>query len=211
MEAKKRLVGFLALSAIIFGGVASLGAAESRLARPEAALGGGKVGGFFGAVSDWTVSAFGRERTRPQDPKDRRRPCLEVRIEARIKHNARGFHTIAGCYGPGYTTPTSEPLIAVADMQGSTVVGMAFAPAVTDLKASFADGRQETIDLPRLRPRQAKRIARERFRYAAFAVKGQWCPNHLVALNAAGLPLWELEEQGCPASSGADRWVEAMT
>lgn len=210
MEAKRRIVGVLALSAIIFGGVASLGVAESRPARPEAALRRGKVRGFFGTISDWTVSAFGREGSRRQ-PKDGRRPCLEARIETRIRHNARGFHTIAGCYGPGYTTPTSEPLIAVAEMQGSTVVGLAFAPTVTALEASFADDTEETIDLRQLKPRAAKRIARERFRYAAFAVKGRWCPSHLVALDAAGQRLWERDEQGCLASSGAPEWREAMS
>jgi hypothetical protein len=217
LKAKGSILGFLAVAAVLCAGAASAGAAGhglapvpplgSSLVRPTADLGGGKVGRY-----SWKISAFGREGRLPLAPHDRQRPCLEAYVTEKD-----GLDDLAGCYGPGHLTATSEPLMLIREEpvgSGSptmTLVGMAFAPAAAQLEVSFADGSHETIDLRRLNPAPARRIARERFGYTAFAVKGSWCPDRLVSLNAAGESLWEVQERSCPSHAGADGWVEGVS
>jgi hypothetical protein len=198
LNAIKRLAGLLALSAIVYGGAVSPVAAESSLTRPEAPLGAGRIGNL-----DWAVSAYSQEGNRPLRAHDRQRPCIEARLEWSV-----GLHSNAGCYGPRYLTPTSEPMMIVVKELGKTAVGLAFAPAATDLTETFADGSQKTIHLRRLKQGPAQRMGRERFRFAAFAMEGEWCPKHLVSLNAAGQPLWEADEERCPNGNGT---VEGIT
>jgi hypothetical protein len=214
---KRPVRGVLAASAVLLVGAASASAAfhspahfvahPSSQVRTEVRLASGSMGRH-----GWTVKAF-REGDLPKGPRARRRPCLETRIE-------RGslFQSLAGCYWKsGYLTAASEPLVLTTSRPylsahpTMTAVGMAFAQAVTHLKAVFADGSEETIHLRMLNLRQARRVGQTRFRYAAFAVKGSWCPERLVSLNADEQPLWEAVEPSCPLASRRGQVVEGIS
>lgn len=217
MRMKRPMPGVLAASAVLLVGAASASAAfyspagavaqPSRQARIEVPLGSGNMGRH-----NWTVKAI-RPIGPAKGPRARRRPCLETRIE-------RGslFVSIEGCYwNSEYLTPASEPLILatrrpfLSPDPTMTAVGMAFPPAATHFKAVFADGSEETIHLRLLKLRQARRVGQTRFRYAAFAVKGSWCPERLVSLNADEQPLWESVELRCPVASRHGEVAEGIT
>ena len=72
-----------------------------------------------------------------------------------------------------------------------TAVGMMFAPAVRRVRATYADGSTQTFHLSALTPAEARQAGLARFRYAAFATRGEWCVEQLVGESASGRVLWD--------------------
>jgi hypothetical protein len=136
-----------------------------------------------------------------------RHPCLLVGTKKQVGR----FNFSAGRYrdcvdSADELTATSAPLIAsgTAPSHGRartpTAVGMIVAPAVHTIRVTLADGSRMSIRPLRLTPAQARRAGLRRFRYAAFFVRGLWCPRQLVSRSAPGTTLWD---------SGADDSVAA--
>jgi hypothetical protein len=68
---------------------------------------------------------------------------------------------------------------------------MIFAPQARRLRVTLADGSRRTIHLQRVSRRQARAAQLAPFRYAAFATRGEWCAERLVAEAASGRVLWD--------------------
>jgi hypothetical protein len=106
---------------------------------------------------------------------------------------------------PGRLAATEPPLVASgivlvdATQPKMTAVGMIFAPQVRRLRVTFADGTTETIPADRPTPDQSRRGGLAGLRYAAFSVRGAWCPERLVSQSASGRTLWDggIETQAC--------------
>jgi hypothetical protein len=182
--------------ALLALGVLALSAASATAAapRPDPWLGlaGGKVGHF-----NWSV-----ETKRPDGPVGAgqpatRRPCLLVGTTLQVSRFDLRRSRSRQC-APAYgLTASGPPLIAKgvqSDAGGRrtlTAVGMMFAPAVRRVRATYADGSTQTIHLSALTPAEARQAGLARFRYAAFATRGEWCVEQLVGESASGRTLWD--------------------
>ena len=80
---------------------------------------------------------------------------------------------------------------------------MIFAPAVERVRVTYGSGATATLSLNQLSRGQARDANLHRFRYTAFAVRGLWCAERLVSLDAAGRPLWDsgTDENECDPES----------
>jgi hypothetical protein len=72
-----------------------------------------------------------------------------------------------------------------------SAIGMIFAPAARRVRLTLAGGRPETVRLRKFDPARADGVRLPPFRYAAFAIHGEWCAERLVSLSASGAVLWD--------------------
>jgi hypothetical protein len=92
---------------------------------------------------------------------------------------------------------TGPPLIASAAQPSSeapvkmSAVGMIFAPAARRVRLTLPGGQTETLRLRKFDPAQADGVQLPPFRYAAFAIRAEWCAERLVSLSASGAVLWD--------------------
>jgi hypothetical protein len=135
-------------------------------------------------------------------------PCLLVGAKWQLSSFSFRRSRYRTCTnGDGRLTALDPPLIGsgvlTGDDKGITAVGIVVPPAVRRLRVTLSDGHTSAIPLQRLTPQQARRARLGRFRYAAFAVRGSWCAERVVTLNARGAPLWDsgTDEYPCSASN----------
>lgn len=149
-------------------------------------------------------------------------PCLLV--AASWRSGPLEFHrsTYRECASPAVLGRYGSPLIASATQQSAgasvqmSAVGMIFAPATRRVRITLAGGRTETIHLRRFEPSHARGAELPSFRYAAFAIRGEWCAERLVSLGASGAALWDsgLDDYECgvdddPHFAGQPRQLKA--
>lgn len=171
------------------------------------------VGLDSGRVGDYLWEVKAKRKTRSGGQAGSRRPCLLVGTTWRQGpfnlHRSR-YRACAGA--ASHLRASDSPLIAtgVQPSSGSavdmTAVGMIFAPAVRRVQVTLAGGRRQTVHLHRFSRAQARSARLSHFEYAAFATRGLWCAERLVAQSRAGKTLWDsgTDEFGCGAGdSGA--------
>jgi hypothetical protein len=154
------------------------------------------AGGHFGHYR-WMAAAKRADGPAGAGRQGARRPCLVLSTTWEIgTYNYRRSRN-RQCAGSSGLSASEPPLVA-SGMQPSTgaqvkmtAVGMIFAPAVRRLRVTLADGSRRTIRLDRLTARQARMTGLAPFRYAAFAFRGEWCAERLVAESAGGRALWD--------------------
>jgi hypothetical protein len=134
-----------------------------------------------------------------------KRPCLLV--AASLRTGPLEYHRSAyrECAPTAALSRTGPPLIASAAQPSTgpsvkmSAIGMIFSPAARRVRITLAGGRTETIRLRRFEPAHARGIELPPFRYAAFAIRGEWCAERLVSLGASGAVLWDsgIDDYAC--------------
>jgi hypothetical protein len=194
------LIPLIALVALLAATPTAI--AEHQLT-PFATLGSGKTGQYLWGV--WAKRPGGREGVGPHAGQ---RPFLTVGIaRPSLGHTYIESDSGLGFGIPGHLAAKRAPLI-VTNTSGEgkaqiTVIGMAFAPATRRIDLTRPSGNHETIWLHELNPKQAKKARLERFRYATFAVWGNWCFNQMVSFNAREARLWDSGPGQCPIEESA--------
>jgi hypothetical protein len=126
-----------------------------------------------------------------------KRPCLLV--AASWRSGPLEFHrsTYRECAPKAALSRTGPPLIASAAQPSSkasvkmSAIGMIFAPAARRVRITLAGGRKESVPLHSFEPAHARGVELPRLRYAAFAIRGEWCVERLVSVSASGAVLWD--------------------
>jgi hypothetical protein len=186
---RKRLI--LLTLGVLASSVASATAAAPR-PDPWLGLAGGHLGKFL-----WSV-----ETKRPDGPAGAgqpatRRPCLLVGTSLQVSPFDLRRSRSRQCAAASGLSAFDPPLVAKGVQAGAggrgtvTAVGMMLAPAARRVRATFADGSTQTIHLSALTPAEAREVGLARFRYAAFATRGDWCVERLVVQSASGRTLWD--------------------
>lgn len=168
---------------------------------PWVGLDNGRVGDYL-----WEV----KTKRKPQGSRNgaARRPCLLVGTTWQLgPYNFRRSRYKACAGARGHLTAVDPPLVAtgvqpsIGRSVDMTAVGMIFAPAVRRVHVTLAGGRRQTIRLHRFSRRQSRVARLGRFEYAAFATRGLWCAERLVAKSRTGRTLWDsgTDEFGCGA------------
>jgi hypothetical protein len=133
-----------------------------------------------------------------------KRPCLLVAASWRTGPLEYHRSTYRECASTTALSRTGPPLIASAAQPSAetsvkmTAIGMIFAPPARRVRITLAGGRRESVPLRKLEPAHARGVELAPFRYAAFAIHGEWCAERLVSLSAGGAVLWD---------SGVDDYV----
>ena len=147
---------------------------------PWFGLDSGRVGDY-----QWSVKA-------------RQRPCLLVGTSQQVGPYSYRKSKYRACAGSTTHLATSEPPLIAASMQPTsaataeiTAVGMIVAPTARRVRITLSNGQRATIPLEKPTTAQASASMLGRFRYAAFAVRGSWCPERIVSQDAAGRTLWD--------------------
>jgi hypothetical protein len=157
----------------------------------------GLAGGHLGAF-EWSVKVKRPEGRAGAGPLGALRPCLLV--GTKYEPGSAGFSRIQyrACAGArGRLGATDPPLLRSGGLTstraaaGITTVGMVAAPAVHSIQVATGGGEWRTVRLHRMSRSQAKEAGLGRLRYAAFAVRGVWCSERVITLNAAGHQLWD--------------------
>ena len=68
---------------------------------------------------------------------------------------------------------------------------MIFSSKVHQVQVSYADGTTATIPANELSADQSRDGELSGLRYAAFSVRGPWCPERMASISATGRTLWE--------------------
>ena len=171
---------------------------------PWTRLAGGRLGGHL-----WSVKLKPSQGPRgaSQGP---RNPCVMVGMM--VRHGPFDFDRtrLRRCTrAPEHLSASAPPLIAAAEQPGQagtsplSTVGIVLASAVRRVRVTFAGGRKMTIALRPLTPSEASAASLASLRYAAFAVRGPWCPERLVSQDAAGKTLWDSGPNGYACRSYA--------
>jgi len=175
------LVACLSLFAIATAAPASSSPAPG----PWFGLDSGRVGDY-----QWSVKA-------------RQRPCLLVGTSQQVGPYSYRKSKYRACAGSSTRLATSEPPLIAASMQPTsasdaeiTAVGILVAPAARRVRIILPSGNWATIRLQKPTTAQASASMLGRFRYAAFAVRGSWCPERIVSQDAAGRTLWDSGDDG---------------
>jgi hypothetical protein len=167
-------------------------------------LGAPKVGqwveldkGSEGKNFFWSIKAKLGEGTTGRGSLGAQRPCLLVATTwrtGRLEYQRSKFRQ---CASASPLRRAGPPLIA-SGMQPSSgaarqfsAVGMIFALAARRVRLTLSGGRTKTIRLRDLDPAQRRAAGLGRLRYAAFAIRGEWCAERLVSLGAGGKILWD--------------------
>jgi hypothetical protein len=180
-HAGKSLSGALAALAL---GAAVAAPAISAPSAPWAELGGADSGSYR-----WSVKARRSAAAKG--------PCLMVAASWRSGPLEYHRSTYRECAADPDLRRSGPPLIAVGAQPGTgapakiSAVGMLFAPAARRLRITFAGGRTDTIGLRKLDSAEAGAARLRAFRYAAFAIRGEWCAERLASLSAGGRVLWD--------------------
>jgi hypothetical protein len=196
-------VGWLAFAALalisFFAAMAP--ATGSPVASPWVGLANGRLGDYR-----WTVKIKRQEGRAGAGQDGALRPCILVRTKWEVgDYNYRRSSYRACAQAPGHLDAKDPPLVGSGVQPGAgaapgvTAVGMVVARAVKRVRVVLANGTGQTIRLHQLSRRQASAAELGRFRYAAFAVHGEWCAKRVITLNAGGAALWDSgeEEDGC--------------
>jgi hypothetical protein len=137
-------------------------------------------------------------------------PCLIVAASWRSGPLEYRRSSDRECAAASALRRSGPPLIAVGAQPSTrapakiSAVGMLFGLAARRLRITFAGGRTETILLRRLDSAQADAAHLRPFRYAAFAIRGEWCAERLVSLSAGGRVLWDSGVDGYRCGSGGE-------
>jgi hypothetical protein len=124
-------------------------------------------------------------------------PCLLVAASWRSGPLEYHRSSYRECASTPALSRTGPPLIASAAQPsaGSSVkmsaIGMIFAPAARRVRITLAGGRTESVPLRSFERADARGVGLPPFRYAAFAIHGEWCVERLVSLSAGGAVLWD--------------------
>jgi hypothetical protein len=194
-----KTVGLIALALIALAAAAVAPASAGETTRGWLDLAGGHLGEYR-----WTVETKRPDGAVGAGRRGTRRPCLLVGTVWRTGPYSYRRSRSRRCTGRDGLSASQPPLVASGTQPSSggpaklTAVGMIFAPQARRLRVVLADGSKRTIHLERLSRRQAHSAGLAPFRYAAFATRGEWCAERLVAENAAGRVLWD---------SGVDGYV----
>ena len=141
-------------------------------------------------------------------PAGAHRPCLLVGTTWQVGPFDFRRSRYRACTGPKGRLNADDPPLIATGVQPSTgnsvdmtAVGMIFAPKVRRVKVSLPGGRQQVVHLHRLSHRQARAARLGRFAYAAFARRGLWCAERMIALSGSGRVLWDsgTDAFGCGA------------
>jgi hypothetical protein len=185
-----------ALAALAFA-AAVAAPAISAPTGPWAELGGQDRGSYR-----WSVKA------RPSA--EGKGPCLMVAASWRSGPLEYHRSTYRECAATPALRRFWPPLIAVGAQPSTaapakiSAVGMLFAPAARRLRVTFAGGRTDTIGLRKLDSANAGTAWLRAFRYAAFAIRGEWCAERLVSLSAGGRVLWDSGVDGYRCGSSGE-------
>ena len=165
-----------------------------------------------GASSAWVVLDSGRQgdylwsvkASRSGGPdaagsqSDAHKPCLLVGtkwLRGRFSYGGSRYQQCADT--PGTIAATEAPLVASGVVPSSgpqaqlTAVGMIFSSKVRRVQITDSDGTTATIVANELSTDQSRGGGLAGLRYAAFSVRGPWCPERLVSLSGSGRTLWE--------------------
>jgi hypothetical protein len=185
------------LALVVAGGLLAVltgpGAAAAAAPSPWIGLDNGRLGEY-----EWSVKAKHPGGRAGAGPQGAQRPCLLVGTTWQLSPYSLRRSKYRTCADPtGRLAASESPLIATSVQPTSatdaemTAVGMLFAPAARRVRVTFAGGASETIPLDQITPTQAESAKLGRFHYAAFAVRGMWCPERLATQDAAGRTLWD--------------------
>jgi hypothetical protein len=160
---------------------------------PWIGLAGGKVGKY-----EWTVRAHRPGGAAGAGPRGPQRPCLWVGASLKIGRYSYRRSKYQDCAGRGeHLKAGGPPLLATATPPSTgasveiTAVGMMFAPGARRVRITLSDGTTATVRLGQLSAKQAHEARLARVRYAAFVVRGVWCAERMVSLDAQGRTLWD--------------------
>jgi hypothetical protein len=135
--------------------------------------------------------------------KAKQRPCLLVGTSRKVGPYSYRKSKYRACAPSTTNLATSEPPLIATSVQPTsataaeiTAVGMIVAPAARRVRITLPNGNRATIPLERPSPAQASASMLGRFRYAAFAVRGWWCPERIVSQDASGRTLWDSGSDG---------------
>lgn len=197
----RRRVWAALLVACLLALTASLARAADRPVGEWVGLASGKVGSY-----QWSVKAR-RGGGAAVDRSSLPRPCLLVGASWPVGRYSYGRVKARQCStGSGRLSAGGPPVIASGPQPGRgypakvTAVGMLVAPAARRVVVTLANGNEKTIPLQRLNGARAGEAGLREFRYAAFVVRGSWCPERLVTETAAGRALWDSGEDGYACS-----------
>jgi hypothetical protein len=144
----------------------------------------------------WAVKASAKAATK--------RLCLLVAASWRsgqLEYHRSAYRECAPTAGLSRSGP---PLIASATQPSSeapvqmSAIGMIFPSAARRVRITLFGGKTETLQLRGFEPVHARGVELPPLRYAAFAIRGEWCAERLVGLSANGTVLWD---------SGVDDYV----
>jgi len=196
-------VGALALLSVVglsaAAAPATNAAAGTSVSGPWIELGGGSRGDFL-----WSIRAGRRAGQPGAGSAGAQQPCLLVAASWQPSDLELHRSTYRECAPTAALSRTEPPLIASAAQPSSgasvkmSAIGMIFAPAARRVRLTLAAGRTESIPLHSLELAHARRVGLPPFRYAAFAIRGEWCAERVVSLSASGAELWD---------SGVDDYV----
>jgi hypothetical protein len=180
---------------------------SSAMAAPSASnawvtLDSGRQGDYIWSVkarrSAGTAEAGSQSNSRP--------PCLLVGTKWLRGPFSYGRSRYQQCAdAPTRLAVTEAPLIASGVVPGGgpnprlTAIGMIFASKVRKLRITDFDGTTTTIPAKQFTADQSREGGLAGLRYAAFSVRGPWCPERLVSQSRSGRTLWEgtPEKQPC--------------
>ncbi len=190
--------------------VLSAATAGAAAPQPEVGLGNGQIGDY-----QWAV-AVKRPQALPNSAgQGARQPCLMVGTTWQLGPFSYRRSKSRQCASSSGLSASGAPLIArgVQPSTGAparmTAVGVVVAPAVSRIEVTLANGVKRTIHLERLSSAAARRAGLERFRYFAFAARGEWCAQRLVTESASGRALWDsgTDTYGCGSNSRPPRFA----
>jgi hypothetical protein len=151
----------------------------------------------------WSVKVARAAGTAGAGPSTARRPCLQVgtkRERGRFDYDRSRYQ---GCVDRSSRLAATEPPLIVTGAQASvglrvrlTAVGVLAPPAARTVEVTYEDGRHATIHLQKPSPSQEQRAGLTRFRYAAFAIPGNWSVQQVVTESASGRTLWDSASAG---------------
>lgn len=171
------------------------------------------LGGYW--IDDHQKYGWAYYAQRPGPPEGEgthggQRPCISVSALTREGRSLRVSESEL-CYGtPHFLSAKSEPLIVAKtvfsnDKGSATAFGVAASHAARYLKLTLDRGFR-TIHLRELNEYQARKTRLRPFRHAGFIVRGEWCIEQIVVLNAAKETLWDSGSEPCIPEEPAARW-----
>jgi hypothetical protein len=161
----------------------------------------GLAGGHLGEF-EWAVQVKRPDGPAGAGPQGALRPCMLVRTKWDSSPTSFSRSQYRACAGRrGHLSATEPPLFRTGGLEatghdgaGITAVGMVAAPAVHSAKVELGNGSWRTVSLNRLSRSKAQSAKLGRLSYAAFAVRGVWCSERIVTLDATGRTLWDSGE-----------------
>lgn len=169
----------------------------------------GLAGGHLGDY-EWTVKVKRPEGPAGAGPQGALRPCLLVGTKFEAGPSGFSRSQYRACAGrQGRLRATDPPLLRSGGLATTgleariTAVGMVASPAVREVRVQLGGGEWRSVRLDRLSRSQASSAKLGRLSYAAFAVRGPWCSERIVAVNASGQTLWDsgTDEYSCEAEA----------